>query len=209
MTVVARDTAPDWLKASADTLLKLKALLSLVEKWNPTINLVAPGSLADGWQRHVMDSAQLFQFIPPHSRRAADFGSGAGFPGLVLSILAQEVMPHFRMTLIEADKRKATFLAQAARQLGVDVTVLTDRAEILAPLGADVITARALAPLSVLCKFAARHMSQGGIAIFPKGAQADREVAEASIYWQFELEHHQSVTDAAGRILTLRGIRHV
>jgi len=208
VTQWARGIAPDWLDVSRETLVKLDAFLALVEKWNPAINLVAAGSLADSWQRHVIDSAQIFRLIPPQTRTAADFGSGAGFPGLVLAILAESTLPHFHMTLIESDKRKATFLSQSARQLGLEVTVLTDRAEALPPLGADVVTARALAPLVTLCAIAARHLTPGGLAIFPKGMQADKELAEAAAFWQFNVQQRQSVTDTSGRILTLKGIQH-
>jgi 16S rRNA (guanine527-N7)-methyltransferase len=208
MTLWARGIAPDWLDVSRETLVKLDAMLALVEKWNPAINLVAPRSLPDAWQRHVMDSAQLFQFIPPHARDVADFGSGAGFPGLVLAILAQEMLPNLHMTLVESDKRKATFLSQAARQLDLSVTVLTDRAENLPPLLVDVVTARALAPLSALCAIAARHLAARGTAIFPKGTQWEKELAEAAAEWQFQSQNKKSQTDMEARILTLKGIQH-
>jgi 16S rRNA (guanine527-N7)-methyltransferase len=208
MTDLARGNAPEGLNVSRETLVKLDNLLTLVEKWNPAINLVAPGSLPDGWLRHVIDSAQLFQFVPRHAVKIADFGSGAGFPGLVLAILAQPTLPKTRVTLVESDKRKATFLSQAAHQLDLSVTVLTDRAESLPSLDADVVTARAFAPLITLCSIAERHLASDGVAIFPKGAQVDKELTEAETQWRFDVHHHQSQTDPAGRILTLRGIQH-
>ena len=208
MTHLARGIAPDWLDVSRETLVKLDGLLALVEKWNPAINLVAPGSLPDAWQRHVIDSAQLFSFIPPVAREVADFGSGAGFPGLVLAILAQASLPNLHVTLVESDRRKATFLSQSAHQLDLSITVLTERAEVLAPLSADVVTARALAPLVALCGIAERHLITGGVAIFPKGTHWDKELAEAATQWQFEHQHKQSQTDPMARVLTLRGIRH-
>ena len=209
MINIARGVAPDWLDVSRETLVKLDNLLALVEKWNPAINMVAPGSLADAWQRHVLDSAQVFQFIPPLTRKVADFGSGAGFPGLVLAIMAQAARPNLRMTLVESDKRKAVFLNQAAQQLGLSATVLTDRAEVLAPLGADVVTARALAPLATLCGIAGRHLGAGGVAVFPKGGQAAKELEEAAAHWNFQVDEAQSKTDPAGRILTLKSIQNV
>ncbi len=209
MINIARGVAPDWLDVSRETLVKLDNLLALVEKWNPAINMVAPGSLADAWQRHVLDSAQVFQFIPPLTRKVADFGSGAGFPGLVLAIMAQAALPNLRMTLVESDKRKAVFLNQAAQQLGLSATVLTDRAEVLAPLGADVVTARALAPLATLCGIAGRHLGAGGVAVFPKGGQAAKELEEAAAHWNFQVDEAQSKTDPAGRILTLKSIQNV
>ncbi len=208
MTHLALGIVPDWLDVSTNALVKLDILVALVEKWNPAINLVARGSLADAWHRHVLDSAQLFQFIPAQARHLADFGSGAGFPGLVLAILAKDALPNLRVTLIESDKRKAVFLSQAAQQLGVFVTILTDRAESLNPLAADMITARALAPLVTLCGIAARHLVPDGCAVFPKGAQAESELAEAASQWQFQVHHRASKTDPTGRILTLKGIHH-
>jgi 16S rRNA (guanine527-N7)-methyltransferase len=208
MILLARGIAPDWLDVSRETLVKLDGLLALVEKWNPAINLVAPGSLPDAWQRHVIDSAQLFPFIPPLARELADFGSGAGFPGLVLAILAQASLPNLHVTLVESDRRKATFLSQSSQQLDLSITVLTERAEVLPPLSADVVTARALAPLVTLCGIADRHLKGGGIAIFPKGTQWEKELAEAATHWRFDHQHKQSQTDPTARILTVKGIRH-
>ena len=209
MMDIARGMAPDWLDVSRETLVKLDHLLSLVEKWNPAINLIAQGSLAGAWQRHVLDSAQIFHFIPPLTRKVADFGSGAGFPGLVLAIMAQAALPSLRMTLVESDKRKATFLSQAVQQLGLSVTVLVDRAESVLPLFADVVTARALAPLDTLCGIAVRHLVLGGIAVFPKGGQAAKEIEEAAAHWDFQVHQAQSQTDPTGRILTLKSIQNV
>lgn len=209
MTAVTRGIAPEWLDVSRETLIKLEVMLALVEKWNPAINLVAKASLLDGWQRHVLDSAQLFALIPVHAKKMVDFGSGAGFPGLTLAILAQAALPDLRVTLVESDKRKATFLMQAARQLDVPVTVLTDRAESLTPMSVDVVTARALAPLTTLCGLALRHLAAQGVAILPKGVHADRELTDAATFWRFEAQIVQSQTDPTGRILTLKNIHHV
>ena len=208
MTGIARGEAPHWLDVSRETLNLLDALLSLVEKWNPAINLVAAGSLNDAWNRHVLDSAQLYAFIPAEAGAVADFGSGAGFPGLVLAIIAKAVRPELNVTLIESDRRKAAFLAQAARNLGLTTRVLTDRAETLPPLSADVISARAFAPMPDLCALAHRHLAPDGVAIFPKGAKAEAELAEAARTWRFDCAQSPSKTDPAGRIITLKSLHH-
>lgn len=208
MILCARGEIPPWLNVSRETSDGLEALLALVEKWNPTINLVASGSLPMAWQRHVLDSAQLFAIAPPLATHWADFGSGAGFPGLVVAILANRARPDLAVTLVESDKRKAAFLMQAARHLSLNVRVLTERAEALTSLAADVVSARALAPLTDLCALAARHLAPGGIAILPKGAQAESELADAARLWRFEAQITPSETDSAGRIITLKNVRH-
>lgn len=208
MTTWKRGEAPPWLNVSRETLARLEAFLALVEKWQPAINLIANGSLPLAWERHVLDSAQLFAFCPKNATHWVDLGSGGGFPGLIIALMAAEYQPTMRVTLVESDKRKATFLMQAARQLDLKVELITDRAETIPPLKADVLSARALASLTALCPLVDRHLNPGGLAIFPKGALADAEVAEARRSWHFEATLMPSQTDPSGRIVTMKNLRH-
>ncbi len=193
---------------SRETEAALAAFAALVRRWTPTINLVAASTLADLDSRHIADSAQLLPLALPGWTHWADLGSGGGFPGLVIAILARG-RADVRITLVESDQRKATFLRTAARELALPVTVHAARAEHLAPLGADVLTARALAPLSQLLPLAHRHLRPGGTALFPKGRRHADEIAEARRSWQFDLTDHPSQTDPEGRILQIERIAHV
>ncbi len=208
MTAVPRGVAPAWLDVSRETLARMDAFLALVEKWQPTINLVAKASLPVAWERHVLDSAQLFEFCPVAARHWVDLGSGGGFPGIIIALLAAETRPELQVTLVESDKRKATFLMQAARQLDLRLNLVKDRAETLSPVFADVMSARALAPLVDICRLAAHHLAPGGIGIFPKGAQAASEVAVARALWQFDATLLPSHTDPAGRIVIMKNLHH-
>ena len=200
---------PEWLDVSRETHGRLCDLLATVTRWNPAINLVSQGSLSGAWKRHVLDSAQLFELGPRDATFWADFGSGGGFPGLVLAVIAAEKAPRLRIVLVESDRRKATFLEQASRGLGLEVQVICQRMEALDPLLADVVTARAVAPLHVLCGYAHRHLKPLGQAIFPKGSRSGAELALARGSWQIDCKTIQSRTDAAGAILLVRNIRHV
>ena len=197
---------PAWLNVSRETLERLFAFCALVEKWNPAINLVSKSGVAEIWDRHVIDSAQLIRQIPLQGGRWCDLGSGGGFPGIVLAILAKELHPEAVIVLVESDRRKSVFLSEAARLLDISVTVKTQRIEDLEPLQADVLTARALAPLSNLCGYAYRHLKPDGVAIFPKGAAAAREIEDAKKQWQFNCDTMQSYTDPTALVVALRGI---
>lgn len=201
--------APSWLDVSRETLAKLSGFQTLVEKWNPTINLVAKSSIPNLWERHILDSAQFILHCPTGARKWVDFGSGGGFPGLVVAIIAQELRPELSVSLVESDKRKAAFLAQATRLLQLNVAILTNRAESLAPFLADVLSARALAPLTDLCVLASRHLAPSGVAIFAKGAQAETELMEARKLWKFDAELAESRTDPLGRIIIMQNVRNV
>lgn len=197
------------MAVSRETVERLLALQSLLTKWNPAINLVSKASLSDAWNRHILDSVQIYALAPRAGDRWVDLGSGGGFPGLVVAILAQDRDPGRIVTLVEADQRKATFLRQAAQTLGTPITVRDQRIEELEPMRADVLSARALAPLTKLCTFAVRHMRADGIALFQKGANYRSEVDAAVAEWKFDMTVHPSETDSSAVTLALKAIVHV
>lgn len=197
------------LGVSRETIERLERLVSLLTKWNSAINLVSRTSASDAWNRHVLDSAQIYDLAPATTRHWADLGSGGGFPGLVVAILAAELSPAMQLTLIESDQRKAEFLRQACRSLTLNARVIAERIESIVPLGVDVVSARALAPLDALLGFAHRHLSPKGISLFSKGENYLAEVEEAKRNWRFELLATPSKTDAAAAILQVRDLSHV
>lgn len=197
------------LNVSRETSERLDTYAALLVKWNPAINLVSKSSLADLQTRHFADSAQLFALCPPTARHWADLGSGGGFPGLVIAILATESMPDLSVTLVESDGRKAAFLSAVIRETGIRAKVVADRIESLAPLAADVLSARALAPLPQLLAFAEQHLAPGGHALFPKGATHRSEVVESLADWRFDLREHPSKTDPHAVILEIEGVSRV
>ena len=179
---------------------------SLLSKWNKHINLVAPKEVAAFWNRHAFDSYQLNQYLPEKWDRLVDLGSGGGFPGLSLGIFAK-ARGSSEVHLVESVGKKTSFLKTVTRELGLPVTVHTERVEALAPLNADVITARAFAPLPKLFAYAAPHLKPDGILILPKGETADNEVKDARVDWNFNLEAFTSATDPSASILRITELR--
>lgn len=194
------------LSATSDMEARLDALVAILLRWAPRINLVARSTLDAVWTRHIEDSAQLFDAIPPAARRWVDLGAGAGFPGLVIAALARDRAPDLTVTLVESDSRKAAFIRAAAREMGVDVTVRIARIEALAPETYDVVSARALAPLPKLLDYAAPLLAPSGVAVFPKGADWKGELTEASRGWHMSVDVRPSVTHRDAVILVLSEI---
>jgi 16S rRNA (guanine527-N7)-methyltransferase len=193
-------SAPDAVLAgvSRETRERLNTYADLLRKWQRSINLVGPRTLDDLWNRHFTDSAQLLPLIPPSARVLVDFGSGAGFPGLVLAILG---VP--QVHLIESDQRKSTFLREVARATGTPITIHAKRIEQVAPFPADVVSARALAPLGDLLGFAAPFLGPDTLCLFPKGQMAEDELTAASKIWNMNVDRIQSVTDSSATILRI------
>ena len=190
---------------SRETEDRLVAIVALLEKWQRTINLVAPATLPVVWTRHIADSLQLIP-LAGAATRWVDLGSGGGFPGLVVaSVLAER--PGADVTLVESDSRKAAFLREAARIAELPATVLPARIEQVAlriAEGVEIVSARALAPLPKLLDLAAPFLAQGATGLFLKGQDVDNELTEASKSWKIQAEIKGSLTDPGGHVLIVR-----
>lgn len=194
------------LGTSAGGIAQLQAFAALVEKWTQRINLIAKSTLPDLWARHIEDSARLALLVPDAPAIWADFGAGGGFPGIVVAAILADRGAETRMILVESDQRKATFLREAGRQLGLRLDVRAERAESLPPLGAGIVSARALAPLDQLCALAHRHLAPAGRALFPKGESHAAECSAAAKIWRFDLETHDDPGHKGAAILELRNL---
>jgi len=192
---------------SRETTARLEILLGLLAHWTARINLVAASTLPDAWARHIADSAQLYALAPPEARSWLDLGAGAGFPGLVITAIAAEKSPKLAVTLVESDHRKAAFLRTAAQKMALAPVIHAARAESLPPHKADVVSARALAPLPKLLALASPFVGQHTVCLFPKGAEVDRELTDAERDWHSRLERTPSQTHPSACILRLSELR--
>ncbi|MEC7761112.1 MAG: 16S rRNA (guanine(527)-N(7))-methyltransferase RsmG [Pseudomonadota bacterium] len=191
---------------SRETEERLETYADLLIKWNRKINLVSQSTIGALWERHFLDSAQLLELAPPQSGTWVDLGTGGGFPGLIIAILATETAPSLRVTCIESDQRKAAFLRTVIRETGADANIVCDRIESAEPANADVVSARALAPLDDLVDFAERHMKKDGTALFLKGEGYRDELDIALENWRFQVDTVPSKTHPDAVILKLGGI---
>ena len=194
---------------SRETLERLGAFEDLVRKWTKKINLIARNDAEHIWDRHIVDSAQVWESAPVEWNHWVDIGSGGGFPAIILAAIAVEKKPDARFTLIESDQRKATFLRTAIRELNLNAIVLDDRIELAPPQNADVISARALASLTILLGFAERHLAPNGIAVFQKGKIADDEIIEAKHTWAFDYNKAPSITNSDACVISIKGFSRV
>jgi 16S rRNA (guanine527-N7)-methyltransferase len=186
---------------SRETLARLEAYTALLVQWAPRINLVAASTLPDLWRRHFLDSAQLWPLVPTGARSLIDLGSGAGFPGLVLAIMGGT-----SVELVEADARKCAFLREAARVTETLIVIHNDRIDSVPPHAVDVVTARGCAALDRLLPWAQRFIGPRTLCLFPKGEQAEQELATAERSWDMNVTTLRSSTDRRGVILCLREV---
>jgi len=185
---------------SRETLDRLVVYEEILRKWQRKINLIGPKTVDEIWFRHIYDSAQIFPYLPKNAKTLIDMGSGAGFPALVLSIMG---VPDVHM--FESDSRKCAFLREAARSTGSKVTIHNDRIESIPPFPADIVTARALAPLSQLLEYAIPFVSTQTLCVFQKGKQYKEELTNANYVWHINSREIESLTDRDGRLVLIKG----
>lgn len=197
-----RQAAERSVNVSRETWARLERFVALLDKWQAVTNLVAPSTLDAVWTRHVADSAQLPRLALENAAIWIDIGSGGGFPGLVVAAMR----PNMQVHLVESVAKKAAFLREAARAMGLDVMVHAARAETILGVevpSADVISARALAPLSDLVALSAPLLKTGAVGLFPKGRDAAAELTVTEKSWRFTGSLHRSLTDEDASIVRI------
>lgn len=184
---------------------RFETYLEALLRWNQAINLVAKGTLDDAWRRHILDSAQLWDLRPARLEVHVDMGSGAGLPGLVLAMMGPQ-----RTHLVESDRRKAAFLRDTAARMSLNVEVHDRRLEDMAALPADLVTARALAPLDRLVSYANIFIHKETRLLFLEGRSGGSELtgseALSTMPASARLTSHASRSSADGRIVMLDGL---
>ena len=190
---------------SRETMENIRAYAILLKKWQKGFNLVSETTLPDLWRRHFYDSYQLkelFDTSKTENLRILDIGSGAGFPGLLLSMLG---LGEFHM--VESNGKKCTFMRQVIRETNCNAIVHNERAEKIEPFHVDYIVSRACASLDKLFDLGRNFIQEDTICLFLKGQIADKEIAEARLNWQFEVEKFTSAAEESGVILKVRQIK--
>lgn len=190
--------------ASSEQIADLEAFRLRLGEANAVMNLVGPDSLPDFWNRHVWDSAQLLD-LAPEAKTWADLGAGAGFPGLVLSIMLKG-RDGAHVWLIDSLAKRCRFLREVVDALSLPATVIVGRAEAQS-VTCDIVTARAVAPMEKLLGYAQPYFQRGAQGLFLKGERAESELIEARKSWHFEAELAPSQSDVRGRIVTIRSLR--
>ena len=189
---------------SRETEARLDRYVDLLREWQAKTNLIAASTLPNLWTRHISDSLQLLTIVPT-ARIWVDFGSGGGFPGVVLACALADT-PRAMVHLVERNAKKAAFLREALRVTNspgvihlADIGDSVDR--ITGPV--DCVTARAVAPLHQLIGFAEPLVKKGAKALFLKGQDVEAELTEATKYWNIRPHLHSSRTGGHGWIVEL------
>ncbi|KJV57105.1 16S rRNA (guanine(527)-N(7))-methyltransferase GidB [Orientia chuto str. Dubai] len=182
---------------SRETFDKFQKYYSLLSKWNSKINLVSATTLQNFWQRHILDSIQLLNYIHNKDIILVDLGSGAGFPGVVLSIAGIK-----KVVLIESDSRKAAFLLQAAQLSEQKIEIINDKIQNL-KIKCDIVTVRALANIDTILSYTKKFIIKEKYLIL-KGKSPQNEITQSLLHNEFNYKLYQSCTKHNSYILEIK-----
>ncbi len=186
---------------------ELQKFADFVLKWQRTVNLISPSTIPDIWERHIVDSAQLVEYIPENAKVLVDMGSGGGFPAMVLAIINKVMQgPVETFYLIESDIKKSVFLREAGRVFDVPVQVINKRLEDVVLENVDVVTARALKTVEELFVLGRGFIAEQTTCLFLKGERVAEELAENK--HKCHIEKIPSRTHKKSCILKIGGVQY-
>ncbi len=185
----------------------LKQYLDLLIQWQKAVNLVSPNTIKDAWNRHVLDSAQLYFLLPQNAKILMDVGSGGGLPGIIIAILNKALQGALKkVILVESDLKKSLFLKECVRSFNLEnVEVIRDRVENI-QLQPDIITARAFAPLGELLSLVKTNVSRETILLLPKGKSVEEEIQNNP--YKCHIEKIENCVNSDGYILKIGGVQY-
>ena len=176
----------------------IQKYIDRIIQYNIHTNLVGKSTLADPWSKHILDSFQLVSFIKNKNYSILDMGTGAGFPGVVLSMAGYK-----NVSLVDSNGKKIKFLKTIKDDLDLNLNIIQGRLEKLYNLRFDIITSRALAKLSILFGYSQNFMKKNSVLIFLKGKTVNDEIFEAKKNWKFKFQKYRSISDSRGVILVV------
>lgn len=180
----------------------LEQYIFFLLKYNSHTNLVGKSTLLNPWKTHILDSIQIMPLIDNKHLSILDMGTGAGFPGNILSIAGCK-----DVTLIDSNQKKINFLKDVKNIINLRTNLVLGRIENLNNRKFDIITSRALAKLTKLLSYSHKLIKKNTLLIFLKGKTANEEIEDAKKNWNFDLVKHQSVSDLRGKILLIKNLK--
>ena len=202
------DTFSRFTQVSRETITSLKKYEKCLIESNKTLNLVGKSTINDVWIRHFLDSSQVIDFIDKNSKNVIDLGSGAGFPGLIVAILAKDRKIPIKVNLIEKSKKKALFLKRVINDLKLDTHVLNLNVfELTDKIQTDLIIARAFKPLKTILRLLDQKVENWKKIFLFLGKTGQNELLQASKIWDIRYKQRRSVTSRDSIVIEINRLK--
>ena len=187
---------------SKNQIILIDKYLNKLKKTNKSLNLVGSSTLENSWDRHINDSLQLTKFIKNKNSSIIDFGTGAGLPGLILSICGYK-----NVLLTDSKYKKIKFIRSFSKENNVLSKTLCSRVENIKKQKFDFVICRAFAPLFLILNYSLIFSKRNTSLLFLKGRNVKKEIQEANKQFSFEYELFESKSDGGGFIIKVNKLK--
>ena len=202
------DTFSRFTQVSRETISSLKKYEQILKETNKKFNLIGSSTVENIWNRHFLDSSQVIDLIEENDKTLIDIGSGAGFPGLILAILAKDRKKIINIKLIEKSPKKVKFLKQIINELNLNVEVMNKNIfEYSKKLSSDILVTRAFKPLEIILKLIHTKVENWKKIFIFLGKTGKSELIRASKIWDIEYKQRMSITSNDSIIIDIKRLR--
>ena len=194
---------------SRETCIDFERFICMIEDRNKEINLVSKkySKVEVIRNRHIIDSAQIIDFIDLNSNTTTDLGSGGGFPGIIMAIMIKNMRKDIKVSLYEKSYRKSSFLREVSRKLDLDTEIIQKDIFEMKNLKSGTITARAFKPLPVLLELVYKNFNSYKNLILFMGKSGNSTLKEAQVNWEFDFKKRKSITSKDSFLLNIKNIK--
>ena len=192
---------------SRETLKELETFRKLIIMRNKDINLISSTTIGDSKDRHIVDSAQIFDFVDKNRSICTDLGSGAGLPGIVLAIIMKHKNSDMQFNLYEKSYHKSKFLEEVSRKLNLNTKVFNQNIFEQENLHSEIIVARAFKPMIVILDLVNKSFKKFSNIILLLGKNGKSSIKECQKKWKFDYVEKNSLTNEESLVIKISNLK--
>jgi len=192
-----------------ETFLEFERFVSILKLRNEEINLISKETAKNEVirERHIVDSAQVIEFVDLNSNIITDIGSGGGLPGIIISIILKNIKNSVKVHLYEKSHHKSTFLRKTSMELKLNTEVIQKNIFEAQNLESGTIMARAFKPLPVVLGLVYKNFVSYKNLILFMGKNGEKILEETLKNWDFDFEKKKSITSEDSFLLNIKNIK--
>ena len=194
---------------SRETLNKIEKYCDFLIKYNKKLNLISKSTENIIMSRHIEDSSQLLKYINSEDKNILDIGSGAGFPGIVMYIVKNDLNLDFKLDIVEKSSKKCTYLQELCKFLEIDVVIHNHDVKNLEKKNYTTLVSRAFKPLDSFLHILDMSNIKFNKILLLKGQSYNTELTEAEKHWEIKCDKHDSVTNLGSKVLVINSVKKI
>ena len=198
-----------YLNVSRETCNELESLISMIQEKNKKINIISKKMWEKSAirERHIIDSAQIIDFVDLNSNTTSDLGTGGGMPGLIVAIAMKKIKNSMKIHLYEKSHHKCVFLKEVSKKMSLNTEVIQKDIFKIKNIETGTIMSRAFKPMPVILNIINKNFQKYKNIIFFMGSNGRKILSDVLKEWELDFEEKKSLTSDHSFILNIKKIK--